>query len=288
MHRLRSVSALYEDAGHPFAPYLLDRGVVGGGNSRLGGFHLLHVNRPHRVILDCVVLHKGLEDGQLTGLQHGKLYFLAGHEFREFVGGVLLLAGGENSDILAADNGSAAAFVGGNGRGNDALCFAVIIGAEVPGAFKEHSVFAVDAVPRIHGAVHITDGEDLLVVQLDQFVHGGDAGVAVQIAGRLCKAVVGQRAAKQPEVGVHIPVADAGNVQTVGAAILGRFDEGFHRLGNIIQTNFLQHVLVDDCGLAVGVQRQAVILALVKIGGQGRVQIIAGDLRDTSPGCISI
>ena len=116
-------------------------------------------------------------------------------------------------------------------------------------------------------------------MQLDELVHGGNALLAVEIAGRLREAVIGQRSAEQPEIGVHIPVADAGNVQAVGASILGCLNESFHRFGNGVQTDLLEHVRVDDRGLAVGVQRQAVVLALIEVGGKRRLQIIAGDLR---------
>ena len=189
-----------------------------------------------------------------------------------------MCAGGEHSNILAADHGRTAAFIGGDGRCSDALGKAVLIGAEVPRAFKEHGVFAVDAVPCVHGAVHVADGKHLLVMQLHDLLHSCDAGVAVQIAAGLGKAVVGQHAAEQPEIRVHIPVADAGNVQGIGAAGLGSLDKLLHGSRDLVKPQLLEHVGVDNSRLAVGIQRQAVIFALIEIGRKRRVQIRCGKL----------
>ena len=187
-------------------------------------------------------------------------------------------AGGEHGDILAADHGRAAAFIGGNGRCGDALGKAVLVRTEVPRAFKEHGVFAVDAVPCVHGAVHVADGKDLLVVQLHDLLHGCDAGVAVQITAGRGEAVVGQHAAEQPEIRVHIPVADAGNVQGIGAAGLGSLDELLHGSGDLVKPQLLENVGVDNGRLAVGIQRQAVIFALIEIGRKRCIQIRCGKL----------
>ena len=122
------------------------------------------------------------------------------------------------------------------------------------------------------------DGKDLLVMQLHDLLHGCDAGVAVQIAAGLGKAVVGQHAAEQPEVRVHIPVADAGNIQRVGAAGLGGLNELLHGSRDLVQPQLLEHVGVDNGRLAVGIQRQAVIFALIEVGRKRCVQIRCGKL----------
>ena len=109
--------------------------------------------------------------------------------------------------------------------------------------------------------------------------HGGDALVAVQIAGGFGEAVIGQLPAEKPEIGVHIPVAHAGHVQGVGPPGLGGFDEGLHGGGHLVQTQAFQHIGVHNGGLTVGVQGQTVIFALIEVGGQGGLQIILGKLR---------
>ena len=115
-------------------------------------------------------------------------------------------------------------------------------------------------------------------MQLHDLLHGCDAGVAVQIAAGLGKAVVGQHAAEQPEVRVHIPVADAGNIQGVGAAGLGGLNELLHGSRDLVKSQLLEHIGVDNGRLAVGIQRQAVIFALIEVGRKRCVQIRCGKL----------
>ena len=74
-------------------------------------------------------------------------------------------------------------------------------------------------------------------MQLHDLLHGCDAGVAVQITAGRGEAVVGQHAAEQPEIRVHIPVAHAGDVYRVGAASGGGLDELLHRLGHGVKAS---------------------------------------------------
>ena len=115
-------------------------------------------------------------------------------------------------------------------------------------------------------------------MQLHDLLHGCDAGVAVQITAGRGEAVVGQHAAEQPEIRVHIPVADAGNVQGIGAAGLGSLDELLHGSGDLVKPQLLENVGVDNGRLAVGIQRQAVIFALIEVGRKRCIQIRCGKL----------
>ena len=190
-----------------------------------------------------------------------------------------MLAGGEHRDVLAADDGGALAVVGRDRGGDYALGLAVLVGAEVPGAFQEHGVLAVDAVPGVDGAVHVADGEDARVVQLGYLLHGGDALGAVEIARGLGEVVVRQHAAEEPEVGVHIPVSHAGDVYRIGAPSGSRLDELLHRLGHGVKAELGEDVHVHDRGFAVGVEGQAVVLALIEVRGERSIHVVGGDLR---------
>ena len=75
-------------------------------------------------------------------------------------------------------------------------------------------------------------------------------------------------------VGIQIPVAQTGNVQlvlTVGL-LHACLDELFHRFGRGLEAQLLQYVQVDDGRLAVGVEGQAVVVAVPQVGGQRAVQ----------------